>query len=117
MVQKDGFKPYHQGQTFPLPLSLEEFVPPNHSARIISAVVDKLDLTNLYNMYNTTVGQNLLDPQMLVKVLFYSTFEGIFSSREIEKTTPHLTPLTCNFAAMQKPTYRNHQPFPELDSF
>ncbi|MGB4172527.1 MAG: hypothetical protein WBJ88_02035, partial [Candidatus Methanoculleus thermohydrogenotrophicum] len=42
MVQKDGFKPYHQGQTFLLPLSLEEFVPPNHSARIISAVVDKL---------------------------------------------------------------------------
>jgi len=81
MVQKDGFKPYHPGQTFLLPLSLEEFVPPNHSARIISAVVDKLDLTNLYNMYNTTVGQNAFDPQMLVKVLFYSTFEGIFSSR------------------------------------
>jgi len=51
MVQKDGFKPYHREQTFPLP-PLEEFVPPNLSARIISAVVDKLDLTNLYNRYN-----------------------------------------------------------------
>ena len=83
MVQKDGFKPYHREQTFPLP-PLEEFVPPNLSARIISAAVDKLDLTNLYNRYNTTVGQNAFDPQMLVKVIFYSTFEGIFISREIE---------------------------------
>jgi hypothetical protein len=97
MVQKDGFKPYHQGQTFLLPLSLEEFVPPNHSARIISAVVDKLDLTNLYNMYNTNVCQNAFDPQMLVKVLFYSTFEGIFSSKEIENKLhtdlPNLQPF------------------------
>lgn len=105
MVQKDGFKPYHEGQTFLLPLSLEEFVPPNHSARIISAVVDKLDLTNLYNMYNTTVGQNAFDPQMLVKVLFYSTFEGIFSSREIENKL-HTDTAYMYLAAMQKPTYR-----------
>ena len=105
MVQKDGFKPYHQGQTFLLPLSLEEFVPPNHSARIISAVVDKLDLTNLYGMYNTTVGQNAFDPQMLVKVLFYSTFEGIFSSREIENKL-HTDTAYMYLAAMQKPTYR-----------
>ncbi len=74
MVQKEGFKPYHQGQTFLLPLSLEEVIPADHNARIISAVVDKMDLTNLYNTYDTTTGQNAFDPQMLVKYSFMPPF-------------------------------------------
>jgi transposase len=105
MVQKQGFKPYHQGQTFLLPLSVEEFIPAHHSARIISAVVDKMDLTDLYNTYNTTVGQNAFDPRMLVKVLFYATFQGVFSSREIESKL-HTDTAYMYLAAMQKPTYR-----------
>jgi len=105
MVQKQGFKAYHQGQTFLLPLSVEEFVPAHHSARIISAVVDKMDLTGLYNTYNTTIGQNAFDPRMIVKVLFYATFQGVFSSREIESKLNTDTAYMY-LAAMQKPTYR-----------
>ncbi len=105
MVQNKGFKPYHQGQTFLLSLSVEEFVPAHHSARIISAVVDKIDLTDLYNTYTITVGQNAFDPRMLVKVLFYSTFQGVFSSREIENNL-HTDTAYMYLAAMQKPTYR-----------
>jgi len=105
MVQKEGFKPYHQGQTFLLPLSLEEFIPADHNARIINAVVDKMDLTNLYNTYDTTTGQNAFDPQMLVKVLFYATFQGEFSSRGIENKL-HTDTAYMYLAAMQKPTYR-----------
>jgi len=105
MVQVDGFKPYHQGQTMLLPLSVSDFVPDNHKARFISAVVDKMDLTNLYTTYCTTNGQNAYDPRMLVKVLFYSTFMGIFSSREIENKL-HTDTAFMYLAAMQKPTYR-----------
>jgi len=105
MVQKDGFKPYHQGQTLLLPLSVEEFIPSHHSARIISAVVDKMDLTHLYNTYNTTVGQNAFDPRMMVKVLFYATFQGVFSSREIENKL-HTDTAYMYLSGMQKPTYR-----------
>ncbi|MEG3054848.1 MAG: hypothetical protein RQM90_01250 [Methanoculleus sp.] len=70
MVRVDGFKPYNQEQTMLLPLSLDEFIPAGHKARIISAVVDRLDLSRLYNTYCTTVGQDAYDPRMLVKVLF-----------------------------------------------
>ena len=52
------------------PLSLDEFIPAGHRTRIISAVVDRLDLNRLYNTYCTTVGQDAYDPRMLVKVLF-----------------------------------------------
>ncbi len=48
MVRIDGFKPYHQEQTMLLPLSLDEFIPANHKARVISAIVDHLDLSALY---------------------------------------------------------------------
>jgi hypothetical protein len=50
MVRVDGFKPYNQEQTMLLPLSLDEFIPAGHKARIISAVVDRLDLSRLYNI-------------------------------------------------------------------
>ena len=82
MAQRQGFKSYHQGQAMLLPLSVEEFVPADHKARIINAVVDKMDLSVLYSSCCIDNGQNAYDPKMLTKVLFYATFMGIFSSRE-----------------------------------
>lgn len=105
MVRNVGFKPYRQDQTLLLPLSLDEFIPANHNSRIISAIVDKLDLSALYDKYCTTTGQNAYDPRMLVKVLFYATFKGIFSSRAIENEL-HTDTAFMYLAAMQKPTYR-----------
>ena len=105
MVRNVGFKPYHQEQTLLLPLSLDEFIPANHNARVISAIVDQLDLSDLYATYCTTTGQNAYDPRMLVKVLFYATYKGIFSSRAIENEL-HTDTAFMYLAAMQKPTYR-----------
>lgn len=105
MVRIDGFKPYHQGQTLLLPLSLDDFIPANHKARVISAIVDQLDLSGLYATYCTTTGQNAYDPRMLTKVLFYATFQGIFSCRTIEHEL-HTDTAFMYLAAMQKPTYR-----------
>ena len=81
------------------------FRPIDHKARIISAVVDKMDLTVLYSSYCTANGQNAYDPWMLTKVLFYATFMGIFSSREIENELNTDTAFMY-LAAMQKPSYR-----------
>jgi len=105
MVRNVGFKPYHQEQTLLLPLSLDEFIPANHNARVISAIVDQLDLSDLYATYCTTTGQSAYDPRMLVKVLFYATYKGIFSSRAIENEL-HTDTAFMYLAAMQKPTYR-----------
>jgi len=61
---------YHQEQTMLLSLSVVDFIPQNHKARVISALVDKMDLSPLYSIYCTTNGQNAYDPRMLVKLLF-----------------------------------------------
>lgn len=105
MAQRKGFKPYHQGQIMLFPLSVEEFVPADHKARIISAVVDKMDLSFLESAYCTDNGQNAYDPKMLTKVLFYATFMRIFSSREIENNLNTDTAFMY-LAAMQNPSYR-----------
>lgn len=88
-----------------LPLSLDEFIPSDHKARVVNAIVDKMDLSRLYATYCTTNGQNAFDPRMLVKILFYATFIGTFSSREIESKL-HTDTAFMYLAAMQKPTYR-----------
>jgi len=73
MVRDVNFNPYTQGQTLLLPLSLDEFIPASHNTRVISAIVDQLDLSGLYATYYTTTGQNAYDPQMFAKILFYAT--------------------------------------------
>ena len=45
------FKDYNQKQTFLPPPSVEEFVPAEHSARIISDVIDTIDLNSIVGEY------------------------------------------------------------------
>lgn len=42
------FIQYNRNQMFLLPLSSDEFVPPLHLARVIEAIVDELDVSELY---------------------------------------------------------------------
>ncbi|NLA38099.1 MAG: transposase, partial [Methanomicrobiales archaeon] len=105
MVRIPGFKPYNQDQTLLLSISHDEPITTNHSARVICAIVDKLDLSVFYDRYCTTTGQNAYDPRMLIKVIFYAAFKGISSSRVIEKKL-HTDAAFMYLAAMQRPTYR-----------
>lgn len=53
------FKDYHQKQTFLLLPSVEEFVPAEHSAGIISDVIDTIDLHSIVSEYNGGVAYRL----------------------------------------------------------
>ncbi|EQD24382.1 MAG: hypothetical protein D084_Lepto4C00452G0003 [Leptospirillum sp. Group IV 'UBA BS'] len=46
------FRPYHQTQNFLLPRALLEFIPENHRARIISDIVDQMDMSAFYARYS-----------------------------------------------------------------
>ena len=46
------FKDYDQNQSYLLPPSLNEFVGPEHPARIISDVVDSIDVSPITKKYN-----------------------------------------------------------------
>jgi transposase len=45
------FKEYRRDQNFLLPPSLDEFIPEDHEVRVISEVVDILDLSPLLSRY------------------------------------------------------------------
>ncbi|MGL4363721.1 MAG: IS1182 family transposase [Bacteroidales bacterium] len=73
-----------------LPLNSPELFPENlldrigadHPARLISSVVDKLDLSGLIQGYKGG-GTSAYHPRMLLKVLFYGYFMNIYSSRKL----------------------------------
>ena len=78
------FKPYHQNQPMLLPPSLDELIEFNHPVRIVSKVIDELDIQPLINKYKAG-GTSSFHPRMLLKVLVFSYINNIYSSRKIEE--------------------------------
>jgi transposase len=62
------FKEYQPSQVLLLPPSLDEFVPENHEVRIISEVVDQIELSAITNKY-VGGGCPAYNPEMMMKVL------------------------------------------------
>ncbi len=78
------FKEYTMGQIVLLPRDLEEEIEPNHLVRVVHAVVEKMDLSKVYQQY-AGGGTSSYHPKMLLKVLIYAYSQQIFSSRKIAK--------------------------------
>lgn len=69
-------------------LSLDQLLPPDHSARAVYVFVEQLDLSALYNQIKAVDGEpgrNASDPRVLFAVCLYATVEGISSGREIAR--------------------------------
>lgn len=81
---KPVFKRYEQHQTTMLPSSLEELIPPGHAVRVVSSVVDRMDLDVLLASYDGG-GASRYHPRMLLKVMLYGYLDGVRSSRRIAK--------------------------------
>ena len=78
------YKEYTQGQIILLPTDLEEQIPPKHMVRVVSAAIDKMDLSPLYARYKGG-GTTSYHPRMMLKVLVYAYTQQIYSSRKIAK--------------------------------
>jgi transposase len=80
------FKPYAPDQELLLPPSLQEWLPDGHLAYFISDVVDELDLSDFYALYEGDGRRKSpFDPRMMLKVLIYAYASGTFSSRKIAR--------------------------------
>ena len=77
------FKPYNQGQIELFPQRLDDFIGENDPVRLVSQVVDELDLTSLIQTYKGG-GTSSFCPRMMIKVLFYAYMRNIYSCRKIE---------------------------------
>lgn len=56
-------------------------IPENDSVRLLSQVVEAMDLTDLYSAYKRI---NSVSPRILLKIILYAFMNGIYSSRLME---------------------------------
>lgn len=76
-----------RGQLNMLPMSLDDMISPDAEVRALELIVDKMDIRSLGFTHNETkqTGRKPYDPVDLFKLYTYSYFNGIRSSRKIEK--------------------------------
>ncbi len=82
-MAKPLFKAYNQNQQFLLPPSLEDMIAENHPVRVVSEVIDRVDIDIIIKKYKGG-GSTSYHPRMLLKVLVYGYLNNIYSSRRIE---------------------------------
>lgn len=78
-----SFKPYNQHQMELFPRSFDEFIPQNDPVRIISEIVDNLDIRRILSRYKK-YGRSPYHPKMMIKVIIYAYMRNTYSSRKIE---------------------------------
>ena len=83
-MAKVQFKTYIPNEIVLFPSNLGERIPKDHPVRLLSRIVDGLDLTELIRTYKSG-GTTPFHPRMLLKVVFYAYMNNIYSCRKIEE--------------------------------
>ena len=79
-----AFKEYNQGQLLVLPPSLSELIGENDLVRVVNEVVERMNITELINLYSGG-GTTAYHPKMLLKVLLYAYSVKIYTGRKIAR--------------------------------
>ena len=80
------FRQCDRGTVYLFPPSVQEWLPEGHLARFIVEIVDQLNLDRFKKDYAGR-GSEAYSPEMLVALLFYGYATGVFSSRQLERST------------------------------
>ena len=83
-MQRYHFRPYSPNQTILFPQRIDKDIAENDPVRLISSIVESLDLSNFRRLYKER-GRSPYDPKMLLKVVIYAYMNNIYSCRRIEK--------------------------------
>lgn len=67
-----------------LPNNLGDLLSTEHPARVVSAVVDKINIQPILSLYSS-IGASSYHPRMLLKILIFGYLENCYSSRKLEK--------------------------------
>jgi len=78
------FKSNHQQQAMLLPPDLSDLIAANHPVRVVNAILDRVDITQLIEQYKPG-GTSSYHPRMLLKVMVYAYINNVYSSRKIEE--------------------------------
>lgn len=103
-MAKVTFKSYNSNDNLLFPPCLGDYLPKNHNARVVSAIIDRLDITEIESGYKGG-GASSYHPRMLLKVIVYAYLNNVYSGRKMERL------LVENIAfmwlsSMQTPDFR-----------
>ena len=62
---------------------MEPMIPADDPVRLLSAFVEEIDLSELYDTYDR-VRKNQATPRQMLKIMIYASMNRLFSSRDIE---------------------------------
>ena len=103
-MAKLAFKSDNQGQFQLLPASLDELIPTTHVVRVVSSIIDRLDLSGLLKSYKGG-GNSCFHPRMMLKILVYAYLNNIYSSRKIGRQLTENIPFMW-LSGWSKPDFR-----------
>ena len=83
-MSKVVFKSYNPNDNLLLPPCLGDYLPQNHPARVVSAMIDRLDISGIEAGY-AGGGTSSYNPRMLLKVIVYAYLNNVYSGRQMEK--------------------------------
>src|SRR5690606_19224959 len=66
------------------PINIFDKIPDHHPVRLVDAVVNSLDISDIIKLYKGG-GTSAYHPRMMIKVLFYSYLSNTYSCRKIAK--------------------------------
>lgn len=79
------YKPYISNDTLLFPPNLGDFIPADAPVRLISDIVDHMDLKEIHESYSpASDGQPPYHPAMLLKAVLFGYMNNIFSTRGLE---------------------------------
>ena len=87
-----SFKKYDCNQIMLLPPSLDELISLNHPVRVVSHVIEQVDIEILTKEYKGG-GTSSYHPRMLLKLLVYGYLSNVYSSRKLEKMCQEHIPM------------------------
>lgn len=103
-MAKLAIKNDNRKQNLLLPPSLDELVPENHMVRVVDAVIDRLDISEILSTYRGG-GNSAFNPKMMLKVLVFAYLSNVYSSRRIEELL-HRDIYFMWLAGMKRPDFR-----------
>lgn len=100
------FRPWDFDQSWLLPPSVLDFVPPEHPAHFIRDLVrESLDLGEIYASYTEERGYPPYHPAMMTALVLYAYSQGVFSSRKIARACIQRVDFMA-VTGLQKPNFR-----------
>lgn len=105
------FKAYVQNQPMLLPPDIGSTIPENHLVRVISRMVDQIEMSELETAY-AGGGTSAYHPKMMMKVIIYAYSQCIYSSRQIAKALRENTYFMW-LSAFNQPDFRTINRFRE----